>query len=164
MSAMYKANFLFVGLLVVAVTATVAQNSDFRVDPRTDFSKFKTYAWDQSTNTERVTTQVDAQLAEAVESELAKKGLSKGDPDAANLLICYHSNFGTKQIKRYSMYQGESTYAWTIKTGELAIDMFDASTKKLVWRNTADINPKTKPQQVAKAVSNLLKNYPPKPK
>jgi len=161
---MYKLDFLFAGLLVVAVTATVAQESVFRVDPSTDFSKFKTYAWDHSTNTERVTTQVDAQFAEAVESELAKKGLRRTDSDAANLLICYHSNFGTKQIKRYTMYQGESTYAWTIKSGELAIDMFDASTKKLVWRNTADIDPKAKAQQVAKATSNLLKNYPPKPK
>jgi hypothetical protein len=161
---LYKSDFLFVGLLVVAVTATVAQNPAFHVDPSTDFSKFKTYAWDHSTNTERVTTQVDAQLAEALESELAKKGLRKSDSDAADLLICYHSNFGTKQIKRYTMYQGESTYAWTIKTGEVAIDMFDASTKKLVWRNAADIDPKAKPQHVAKAVSNLLKNYPPKPK
>jgi hypothetical protein len=161
---MYKSDFLFVGLLVVAVTATVAQNSAFRVDPTTDFSKFKTYAWDHSTNTERMTTQFDAQFAEALESELAKKGLRKGDSDTANLLICYHSNFGTKQIKRYTMYQGEATYGWTIKTGELAIDMFDASTKKLVWRNTADIDPKAKPQQVAKAVSNLLQNYPPKAK
>jgi hypothetical protein len=161
---MYKSDFLFVGLLVVAVTATVAQNSAFRVDPSTDFSKFKTYAWDNSTNTERATTQVDAQFAEALESELANKGLRKVDSDAANLLICYHSNFGTKQMKRYTMYHGESTYAWTIKFGELAIDMFDASTEKLVWRNTADINPKAKQQDVAKAVSNLLKNYPPKPK
>jgi hypothetical protein len=159
---MYKSDFLWVGLLVICVTATVAQNSAFHVDPRTDFSKLKTYAWDQSRNTERATTQVDAQATEALESELAKKGLRKGDADAANLLICYHSNFGTKEVKRYTMYHGESTYAWTIKTGELAIDMFDASTKKEVWRNTADINPKAKPQDVAKAVSNLLKDYPPK--
>src|SRR5262249_19266306 len=164
MSTIYKSDFFVVGLLVITVTASVAQDSSFRIDPSTDFSKFKTYASDQSKNTERVTNQVDAQVGDALESELAKKDLRKADSDAANLWICYHSNFGTKQMKRYTMYQGESTYAWTIKTGEMAIDMFDSSTKKLVWHNTADMNPKAKPQHIAKAVSNLLKDYPPKKK
>jgi len=163
MSAMYKLKFLFVGLLLVGVTATVAQDSPFRLDPSIDFSKFKTYAWDQSPNSERATNQADAQVTEALEAELARKDLRKADSDA-NLLICYHSNFGTKEIKRYTMYQGESSYAWTVKTGEVAVDMFDASTKKLVWHNTADLNPKAKPQHITKAVSNLLKDYPPKKK
>jgi hypothetical protein len=108
---MYNSNFLFVGLFVVAVTATVAQNSEFRVDPSTDFSKYKTYAWDQSTNTERVTTQVDAQLAEALQSELAKKGLRKVDSDTANLLICYHSNFGTSGPLRV---EGQTTVIYIL--------------------------------------------------
>lgn len=159
---MYKTNLFLVALLVITVTATVAQDTSFRVDPSTDFLKFRTYRWDQSQNTQPMKNQVDAQVGDALESELAKKDLTKADSGEANLLICYHSNFGTKQIKRYTMYQGESTYAWTIKTGEVAIDMFDSSTKKLVWHNTADINPKAKPKDITKAVSNLLKDYPPK--
>jgi len=160
---MKKLHLLFVASFIIWGTA-VAQDTPFRIDPSTDFSKFKTYRWDESKNTERVTNQVDAQVADALESELARKDLRKTDSDAANLLICYHSNFGTKEIKRYTMYQGENTYAWKIKTGEVAIDMFDASTKKLVWHNTGDINPKARPQDITKAVTKLLKDYPPKKK
>jgi len=70
-----------------------------------------------------------------VDTQLAKKNLKKSDSDTADLLICYHSNFGTKQIKRYTMYEGESTYSWTIKTGQVSIDMVDSSTKVPVWQN-----------------------------
>ena len=159
---MYKWPCLFVGLLVAGVAATVTQDS-FRTDPSTDFSKFKTYAWDQSTNTDRVTNQADAQVTEALQAELEKKGLTKTDSDAANLLVCYHSNFGTEQMRRYTMNeQGKKSYTFTIKTAQVAVDMIDSSTKKLIWHNTADLNPKAKPQHIAKAVSNLLKDYPPK--
>ena len=97
-----------------------------------------------------------------MDTQLAKKNLKKSDSDTADLLICYHSNFGTKQIKRYTMYEGESTYSWTIKTGQVSIDMVDSSTKVPVWQNTGDINPKTRPADIQKTVSQLLKNYPPK--
>ena len=163
-SGLYKSNSLFIGLLLVCVTATVAQDPPFRIDPSIDFSKFKTFAWDQSANTERVTNPADAQVTEALERELARKDLRKTDPDAANVLICYHSNFGTKNIKRYTIKEGESSYQWTIKTSQVAVDMFDPSTKKVIWHNTAELNPKAKQQHIAKAVSTLLKDYPPKNK
>lgn len=150
--------------LAVSLTATSHQNAPFRIDPSTDFSKFKTYAWDQSKNTDRVTNQADAQVRDALEAELARKGLTKTDSDAAQLLICYHSNFGTEQIRRYTIYEGEASYAWTMKTAQVAVDMIDSSTKKLIWHNTADLNPKAKPQHIEKAVSNLLRNYPPEKK
>ena len=161
---MYKSKCLFVGLFVVGVTATVAQNSPFRIDPTIDFSKFKTYAWDQSKNTDRVANRADARVTEALQTELAKKDLRKTDSDAANLLICYHSNFGTEQIRRYTIKEEESSYEWTIKTAQVAVDMIDSSRNDLVWHNTADLNPKANPQHIAKAVSNLLKDYPPKKK
>ena len=77
------------------------------------------------------------------------------------IFICYHSNFGTEKFSKYGS-EFEGTYMFTIQTGQVAIDMYDAPTKKLVWRNTADINPKARPKDIAKALSKLLKNYPPK--
>jgi hypothetical protein len=160
---MQKLNSLYVGLILIGLTTVAAQDAPFRVDPNTDFSKFKTYKWDRSKNSEPATSTFDTQVSEAVDAELAKKNLKQSE-DNADLLICYHSNFGTKQIKRYTMYGGESTYSWTIKTGEVGIDMIDSSTKGLVWHNTADINPKTRSADIQKTVSKLLKDYPPKNK
>jgi len=150
-------------MLAVSLTATSHQNAPFRIDPRTDFSKFKTYAWGRSKNTDRVTNQADAQVRDALEAELARKGLTKTDSDAAQLLICYHSNFGTEQIRRHHIRR-RSFIRVDYETAQVAVDMIDSSTKKLSWHNTADLNPKAKPQHIEKAVSNLLRNYPPKKK
>jgi len=58
----------------------------------------------------------------------------------------------------------------TIYTGQLAVDMYDSANKDLVWRGVASktLDPKAKPEKqqknLAKAVTKLLKNYPPTPK
>jgi len=58
----------------------------------------------------------------------------------------------------------------TISIGQLDLDMYDSSAKKLVWRGTASktLDPKAKPDKreknLRKGVAKLLKNYPPPPK
>ena len=55
----------------------------------------------------------------------------------------------------------------TIHIGELALDMYDAAEKKLVWRGEASktLDEKAKPEKrqknLQKAVAKLLKDYPP---
>lgn len=58
----------------------------------------------------------------------------------------------------------------TIYVGQLAVDMYDATHKDLVWRGVVSktLDPKAKPDKrqknLDKAVAKLLKDYPPKPK
>jgi hypothetical protein len=58
----------------------------------------------------------------------------------------------------------------TIYIGQLVLDMYDSAKKDLVWRGTASktIDPKAKPEKqqknITKAVTKLLKNYPPEKK
>jgi hypothetical protein len=58
----------------------------------------------------------------------------------------------------------------TIYIGQLAIDMYDTKNHDLVWRGVASktIDPKAKPDKqqknITKAVSKLLKKYPPEKK
>jgi len=58
----------------------------------------------------------------------------------------------------------------TIYIGQLVLDMYDSANKDLVWRGTASktIDPKAKPEKqqknITKAVTKLLKNYPPEKK
>src|SRR5215469_11621229 len=157
MSIMCKLSALIVGLLV-AVAAAAGQNAPSRVDTSIDYSKFKTYQWDRPPDSEHAKYPADA---EEIERQLAKKGLEKTESNALELLICYYSNVGTEQIKRCTMTEGEASYSGTIKTGQVAIDLINPATDKLVWRNAADINPKARPQDVTKAVSRLLASYPP---
>jgi hypothetical protein len=58
----------------------------------------------------------------------------------------------------------------TIYIGQLVLDMYDSAKMDLVWRGTASktIDPKAKPEKqqknITKAVTKLLKNYPPEKK
>jgi hypothetical protein len=58
----------------------------------------------------------------------------------------------------------------TIYVGTLALDMYDASKKELVWRGmaTKTLDPKAKPEKreknLNKAIAKLLKKYPPEQK
>ncbi|HET9130863.1 MAG TPA: DUF4136 domain-containing protein, partial [Terriglobia bacterium] len=74
-----------------------------------------------------------------------------------------------------SWYGGTGTSTTSVNTitnGSLALDIYDASSKKLIWRGVAtkslDTNakPDKKQKNMAKGAQKLLKNYPPmiKPK
>ena len=159
---MQRFRLLLVALAVIVEISGAAQDAPFRVDPNTDFSKYKTYKWVHS---DHQTYTVDPQINAAIDAELEKKGLKKTDSDEADAFFCYHSNFGTEKMHKYHT-EGEAEanpdMFLTVQNGEVAIDMYDSATKKLIWRNTAKINPKAKPEHITKAVSKLLTNYPPK--
>lgn len=159
---MRKLGFLFVMLFGIGAGGAIAQDVPFHVDPNTDFSKYKTYKW---VHNDHEAYPVDAQIGAAVDAELERKGLRKTDADNADAFFCYHSNFGTEKMHKYHM-EGEAAanpdMFLTVQTGEVAIDMYDSATKKLIWRNTTKIDPKAKPQHINKAVSKLLEKYPPK--
>ena len=157
---MQKLNFLFLELLFIGAMVAVAQDARFHIDRSTEFSKYKTYKWLKTKGADHVMNPVDAQVVQALDDELVRKGLGKNDSDAVDLLFCYHSAVGTRT---FSKYQSEWESAWfTIQANQVAIDMYDSSTKKLVWRNDGYVNPEAKPQDITKAVSKLLKDYPPK--
>ena len=156
---MLKLNFLFLELVVIGVMASAAQDPRFHIDRSTDFSKYKSYKWLETKGADHVMNPVDAQIVKSLDSELARKGLGKSDSDAADLLVCYHSAVGTRT---FSKYESEwESYWFTIQRNQVAIDLYDSSTKKLVWRNAGDVSPEAKPQDIKKAVSKLLKDYPP---
>jgi len=158
-----KLSFLFVGLLVLGVTTGSAQDTNFTFDRGTDFSKYRTYLWDNTPGPGHTTYPADAQIAEALDAELATKGLTKTDSNVSDLSICYHSAFGAEKFNKYKDPEWEGHW-FTIQTGQVAIDMYDSSSKQLVWRNVASISPKARPKDIMTAVSMLLKNYPPKKK
>lgn len=157
---MQKLNFLFLVLVIIGVTAAVAQDARFHVDPSTEFSKYTNYKWLETKGADHVMNPVDTQIVKALDAELVRKGLDKSASDPVDLLVCYHSAVGTRTFSKYESEWG--SYWFTIQSNQVAIDMYDSSTKKLVWRNAGYVNPEAKPQDIAKAVSKLLKDYPPK--
>jgi len=179
---------LSVAALLLAAGSSSAQDVRYNFDKSADFSKFKTYKWVPIKDAAKVSDLVDKQIKEAMDSELATKGLKKMDGDDADLYIGYQPAVGEeKQFNSYSTGYGygpgwgggwygygggmtsTSTHGSTstIYKGQLALDMYSSAGHDLVWRGVASktIDPKAKPEKqqknLAKAVKKLLKNYPP---
>jgi Domain of unknown function (DUF4136) len=182
---------LAIALLVGGVTATVAQDVRYDYDKDKDFSKFKTYKWVSIKDADQVDELTSKRIMTAVDTELAKKGLTKTDSDTADLYLAYQTAIGTeKQFTSYNTGWGygpgwgagwygygggmssTTTYGSTstVYVGQLDLSMYDPASKQLVWRGVASktLDPKAKPEKkeknIGKAVQKLLKNFPPKQK
>jgi Domain of unknown function (DUF4136) len=58
----------------------------------------------------------------------------------------------------------------TIQIGTVALDMYDVAKRELVWKGQASktidagANPEKRQKNIDKAMTKLLKDFPPKPK
>lgn len=181
---MKKLSLFILLLFAVGVSAVRAQDVRYNFAQDEDFSKYKTYKWVSIKNADQVDDLTEKQITSALDAELAKKGLTKTDGDSADLYVGYQTAIGTeKQLYAYNSGWGygrgwrggtgmSTTTATTstIYTGQLDLDMYDATKKELVWRGVASktLDPKAKPDKrqknITKGVAKLLKNYPPKKK
>jgi Domain of unknown function (DUF4136) len=185
---MKKAVYLTLVVMFVGVMSVYAQDVRYNFDKNADFTKYKIYKWVDIKGTDRPNQLVQKQITDALDAELAKKGLTKTTGDNADLYIAYQTAIGSeKEFTSYNTGWGygpgwgggwyggtgstmTTTSTTTIYVGQLDLDMYDAAKKEMVWRGTASktIDPKAKPEKqeknLAKAVEKLLKNYPPKQK
>ena len=184
---MRRKNLLSFVMIVLAATIASSQDTRYNFDRNADFSKFKTYKWVTLKNAAQLDNLLDQQIKDAVDAELAKKGLTKVEDDSANLFIGYQAAVG--QEKQFTSYGTDWGYGggwyrggWygpsggmstttgqtsTIYVGQLALDMYDSANHSLIWRGLGSktIDPKAKPDKqqknLQKAVAKILKNYPP---
>ena len=154
--------------------------------PGTDFSKYHTYAWvDEVKGVPRVGGQpdqiLDAQVKQAVDSQMAAKGLTKVvDDDKADLLLGFQLAIDReKQINGFADgwggWGGSSPWggglnsflatASTINIGTFVLGMYDPSAKKLVWTGAAqhaiELSKKQEKNQerLNKGAQKLLKDF-----
>ena len=161
-------------VLMCAAGLARAQDVTYNSMPGTDFTQFKSYKWVQVEGGVHPDQIVDHQITQAIDAELATKGLTKTDDPKADLYIDYQ--VAVNQEKELTAYGGGMGYRMggmasattsTINIGTLGVDMYDSSAKQLVWRGSAtktlDANPKPQKRQdnIEKATKKLLKNFPP---
>src|SRR4051812_41165365 len=172
-------------LVLASAGSAAAQDVRFNFDKNANFGNFKTYKWVQIKGAQQLNTLTDSQVKGAIEAELTKKGLTRSEADTADLYIGYQAGIG--QEKEYTSFDTGWGYGpgwgggWyggggggmttgttsTIYVGQLAVDMYASKDKSLVWRGAASktLDEKAKPDKQAKnlqkAVTKMLKNYPP---
>jgi hypothetical protein len=180
--AMKKIELLSIALLLLAASTAAGQDVRYNFDKDTDFSKFKTFKW-VTIKDSKLDDLRDKQIKDAVEAELAKKGLTKTEAGTADLYVGYQAGIGTeKQFTSYNTgwgygpgWYGGGWYGgggvWhgggggmttgqtsTIYVGQLAVDFYDSKNHDLVWRGVASktLDPKAKPEKQQKNLDKAV--------
>lgn len=164
-------------LLLLTGGRSAAQDVKYNFMPGTDFSKYHTYKWVTIEGASYPNQILNAQIKDAVDSQLAAKGLTKTDSDTADLYVGYQ--IAVNQQQQWNAYGMGGGLRWggmasatssTINIGTLVLDMYDPTSKQLVWTGNATktIDPSSNQEKnqknLNKAMQKLLKNYPPKQK
>ena len=174
-------------MLLIAAFAS-AQDVSYNFDQKADFAKFKTYRWVKVEGAEQPDELTAKMIVQAIDTQLTAKGLTKVESGNADLLVAYQVAINKeKEVTSYSTgygmgpgwggrwyggYGGGTTTASTstILIGSLALDMYDAASKTLVWRGLASkqidttAKPDKRQKNLDKGMAKLLKDFPPKPK
>ena len=173
-------------VLLICCAFAAAQDVRYNFLPGTDFSKYKTYKWVRVPKAQYPNELLDGQLIRSIDAQLAAKGLTKTEGESADLYVAYQVAVDQKQQwNSYSTDMGgwgwggwrgwgggmgtstTTTTQETINIGTLDLDMYDAAQKKQVWRGEVSktIKPQKNPEKlqknIDKAMTKLLKNYPP---
>jgi Domain of unknown function (DUF4136) len=170
----FRIGLAVVGFALLFGEVAISQDVKYNSMPGTDFTKYHTYKWVSIEGGSHPNQIMDAEIKDAVDAQLAKKGMTKTTDEKADLLVGYQIAVDKeKQWNAYGMGgprfggMGSATQS-TINIGSLVLDMYDPGTKQLVWTGTATktIDPSSNEEKNQKNLNNamakLLKNYPPK--
>ena len=136
-----------------------AQSVHTDSDPSVNFSSFKTYYWAR-TDIVQGNDIVNQRIIAAVDRGMASRGWTKAPEGQADLAVVAIVSTSEKQSLEtlYNGFGGGWGYAgWgpvetTVRTyleGTLLVDLFNAQSKKLVWRGVASDTVSDKPQKNA---------------
>jgi len=149
-----KIKTLVAAMLVLGVVAPVwagKTRTRARSQPGFDFADYPTYAW--AKGTPAVYPGVEAIIATAVESELAKRGLTKAEgADAALLVSTYTFAQGEMDVVGRSFwgaYWGVMTVNISeFKKGVLYIKIVQRGSEEPIWQGLAGKAVNGKPEKV----------------
>jgi hypothetical protein len=164
---------LGVAIFFVSILA-LGQDVHYNFMPGTNFGKYHTYKWVEIAGSPQLNQIQDAEVKQAVDSQLAAKGFTKTTDEKADMYIGYQTAVDKeKQWDAYGMGRGwgggmANATSSTIAVGTLALDFYDPAEKQLIWRGeaTKTLNPSGNQEKnmknLDKAMEKLLKNFPPK--
>ncbi len=176
---MKKAVFLLMVLMLTVGCRSVHVSADF--DNKVDFTAYKTYNLMTAEIAKVAISDLDKRrITSAIEESLQSKGFTKSDnPD---VLV----NIFTKERKEVNVNNWNAGWGWgwgwgwggpwgwnnysvtTDTYGTLYIDVVDTRKQELVWQGQGDglldLNPKRKEAKIRDFVTEILAQYPPKPK
>ena len=167
---------LLLAALLLAGCSSIRTNVDY--DRTADFSTYRTFAFkDVGTPESPISLR---RVEAAIEKTLASRGLAKADgkPDVWVVLhtrmrnqtrvTTWDAGWGWGWRWRGPFWNAGHVYVEQIPIGTLMVDLVDTKAKELVWRGTAsrvvdlDETPKSREEEVQKAIEKLFDGFPPK--
>jgi Domain of unknown function (DUF4136) len=162
-------------LLLTAVAACAASiSTDY--DHNASFGRYKTYSWGKIQTANGLW---DQRVKDAVASQLAAKGYTEvpsgGDVVVAardaihnqQQLNTFYDGFGGGR-RFFGGFGMATTTVDNYKVGTLIVELFDGSSKNLIWRGTASdtlsSNSGKNIKSLDKNVQKMFQRFPPEPK
>ncbi|HXH67121.1 MAG TPA: DUF4136 domain-containing protein [Candidatus Limnocylindrales bacterium] len=161
------------GLLLSAISAWAGVATDY--DHKVDFAHYKTYSWGKIQTADSLW---DARVKSAVAGQLAAKGLTEvssgGDMIVAardaihneQELNTFYNGFGGR--RRFGGIGMATTTVDNYKVGTLIIELFDGTSKNLIWQgsasNTLSSNADKNVKSLDKNAQKMFDHFPPEPK
>jgi hypothetical protein len=160
---------LITALALAALTAGVvyAQHVTTDSDPAAPFATYKTYAW--TPGTASAISLTEQRIHDGVNAQLQGKGMTQVNSNP-NVFVATHVTTHTvPQVIADGFgpwgFGGGMATVQTYTEGSLIVDLYDATTKKMVWRGVATATVSSKPeknaQKIDKSLMKLFARYPP---
>lgn len=165
-------------MLIAGLMSGCASNVVTDYDASASYQSYETWAFG-ATDDNRYTSLDGARVEDAVSRELGQKGLTRVEPDEADLLVTYHiddvDRLDTSGFS-YGFGFGRGSFGWGISTappvrevreGQLIVDLVDTDTDKVVWRGTSkrylnqNQSPETRQKLINEVVTEMFTRYPP---
>lgn len=160
---------MFVALVFIMMGTIVhAQKVDVDSDSSAPFATYKTYAWTAGTPAPHPLG--EDRIHAMVNAHLAAEGLMEVE-SAPDVFVTTHVITNDRREIVASGFGGGgfggfgSATVGTYVEGTLVVDLYDASTKKLVWRGVATATASHKAEKntskINKALDKMFEKYPP---
>lgn len=155
-------------LLLLSLSACSGFQIRTSQDWETDFSRYRTYAWNRSVSAPDPS--IESQIRAAVDFELPFKRLQRVDMGRSpDLYISTYASVEEEQVINQWGYDVEIPGAassrsgvLTLPIGALLIDLVDARSGRLVWRGQAAgaLASPLSEERLRKAVREIFRHYP----
>ena len=160
---------------LVMLGTALAQNVKTDFDHQANFSQYKTYSWQEIKTADPLW---DSRIKSAVDAQLSAKGWTRVDSGGDVSVVAIKTTQTERTLQtfydgmgggwRWRGFDGlgeATTTEQDYKEGTLLVDLYDAKTKQLIWRGSAEDTVSDKAakneKNLDKGVAKMFKKFPP---
>jgi hypothetical protein len=174
----FRSTAAYALFFVAMLGAAFAQQVKTDFDHQANFSQYKTYSWQEI---KPANSLWDARIKSAVDAQLAAKGWTQVESGGDVAIVAISTSHTERTLQTFYDGMGggwrwrgfggmgeATTTEQDYKEGTLLVDMYDAKTKQLIWRGSAEDTvsnkEETNEKNLNKGVAKMFKKFPPSAK